>query len=67
MRDPECILPKIEKGFGRYILRTELGEEILKDKPYYETGGGVTFSGGELLLQIKKLEELLKRLDIDIC
>ena len=41
--------------------------EILKDEPYYQTGGGVTFSGGEPLLQIKNLEPLLKRLDINIC
>ena len=41
--------------------------EILKDGPYYQTGGGVTFSGGEPLLQIKDLEPLLKRLDINIC
>jgi len=42
-------------------------EEILKDKLNYETGEGVTFSGGEPLLQIKDLEPLLKRLDINIC
>lgn len=41
--------------------------EILKDEPYYSTGGGVTFSGGEPLLQIKNLEPLLKRLNINIC
>ena len=65
--NPECISPKFEKGFGMCISLDELEEEILKDKPYYETGGGVTFSGGEPLLQIKELEELLKRLDINIC
>ncbi|WP_296890823.1 hypothetical protein [uncultured Methanobrevibacter sp.] len=37
-----------------------------KDEPYYQTGGGVTFSGGEPLLQIKDLEPLLKRLNINI-
>ena len=51
---------------GRISL-DELETEILKDRPYYETGGGVTFSGGEPLLQIKDLEPLLKRLDINIC
>ena len=65
--NPECISPNMEKGFGRYISLDELEDEILKDKPYYETGGGVTFSGGEPLLQIKNLEPLLKRLDINIC
>ena len=65
--NPECISPKIEKGFGMYISLDELETEILKDEPYYQTGGGVTFSGGEPLLQIKDLEPLLKRLDINIC
>ena len=65
--NPECISPNIEKDFGRCISLGELEEEILKDKPYYETGGGVTFSGGEPLLQIRDLEPLLKRLDINIC
>lgn len=65
--NPECISPKIENGFGKYISLEELETEILKDKPYYQTGGGVTFSGGEPLLQIKNLEPLLKRLDINIC
>ena len=65
--NPECISPKIENDFGRYISLDELGREILKDEPYYQTGGGVTFSGGEPLLQIKDLEPLLKRLNINIC
>ena len=35
--------------------------EILKDKAFYDnSGGGVTFSGGESMLQIDFLEELLK-------
>ena len=35
--------------------------EIAKDKPYYaNSGGGVTFSGGECMLQIEVLTELLK-------
>lgn len=65
--NPECISPKIENDFGRYISLDELEREILKDEPYYQTGGGVTFSGGEPILQIKDLEPLLKRLDINIC
>jgi len=37
-------------------------EEILKDKAYYESsGGGVTFSGGECMLQMHFLLELLKK------
>lgn len=68
--NPECISPEIEGEFGRDISLHELEKEILKDEPYYETGGGVTFSGGEPLLQIEKLEPLLKSLknkNINIC
>lgn len=68
--NPECISPKIEGDFGYDIPIEELEREILKDLPYYKTGGGVTFSGGEPLLQIKNLEPLLKSLKlkkINIC
>ena len=68
--NPECISSKIEKGFGFDISLDKLEKEILKDEPYYKTGGGVTFSGGEPLLQIKSLEPLLKSLklkNINIC
>ena len=68
--NPECISPKIEGEFGWDISLEELQKEILKDEPFYKTGGGVTFSGGEPLLQIKKLEPLLKYLKnngINIC
>lgn len=68
--NPECISPKIEGEFGYDISIEELENEILKDEPYYKTGGGVTFSGGEPLLQIKSLESLLKSLklkNINIC
>lgn len=68
--NPECISPKIQGQFGRDISLNDLESEILKDEHYYKTGGGVTFSGGEPLLQIKQLEPLLKSLksqNINIC
>lgn len=68
--NPECISKKIEGDFGYDITLGELENEILKDEPFYKTGGGVTFSGGEPLLQIKCLESLLKSLklkNINIC
>jgi len=37
-------------------------KEIIKDKVFYDTSsGGVTFSGGECMLQIEFLEEILKQ------
>ena len=47
---------------GREYTVSEVLKEILKDKAFYETsGGGVTFSGGECMLQIDFLEEILKK------
>jgi len=46
---------------GRKLTASELLSEIQKDIPFYDTsGGGVTFSGGEPLLQAEFLIELLK-------
>lgn len=45
---------------GREYTTQEVAKEILKDKIFYEnSGGGVTFSGGECMLQIDFLEEIL--------
>ncbi len=45
---------------GREISVAELLDEIEKDRAFYETsGGGVTFSGGEPLLQDEFLYEVL--------
>lgn len=61
----------LKKEFGYDISNEKLEKEILKDKIYYsKNNGGVTFSGGEPLLQIKELEPLLKKLkedNINIC
>ncbi len=38
----------------------EIVSEILKDKPYYGNSGGVTFSGGECMLNVGFLEECLR-------
>ena len=46
---------------GKEYTANEILSEIIKDKPYYEnSGGGVTFSGGECMLQIDFLCELLR-------
>ncbi len=47
---------------GKEYTADEVLREILKDKRFYENSkGGVTFSGGECMLQIDFLEELMKR------
>ncbi len=46
---------------GKEITAEEVLKEIIKDKSFYEiSGGGVTFSGGECMLQIDFLLEILK-------
>ncbi|WP_105617238.1 trans-4-hydroxy-L-proline dehydratase activase [Vallitalea okinawensis] len=45
---------------GRAMTVEELMEDILKDEIFYdESGGGVTFSGGEPLLQHEFIKEML--------
>lgn len=46
---------------GKEMCAEEVMKEVVKDKPFYEaSGGGVTFSGGECMLQIDFLEKLLR-------
>ena len=46
---------------GKEYTADEVLREILKDKTFYEnSGGGVTFSGGECMIQIDFLEEILQ-------
>lgn len=48
--------------FGREVTVDELMPLLLEDKEFYQsTGGGVTLSGGECLLQADFCAELLKR------
>ena len=49
--------------FGRQVTVEDLLPRLLEDRPFYEnTGGGVTLSGGECLLQADFCAELLKAL-----
>lgn len=47
---------------GKEYTVDEVLREVLKDKTFYEnSGGGVTFSGGECMLQIDFLTEILRK------
>ena len=50
------------KVCGREYTVDEVFAEVIKDEAYYDnSGGGVTFSGGECMLQIDFLLEILKK------
>ncbi|MBU1145185.1 MAG: glycyl-radical enzyme activating protein [Firmicutes bacterium] len=53
------------KAIGEDISVLSLYEELIKDKAYFSNGGGITLSGGEVLLQTKEVALLLKRLKRD--
>ncbi len=49
------------KLYGRKVSASEVFKEVLGDKPFYRTsGGGLTVSGGESLLQYKFVKSLLE-------
>jgi pyruvate formate lyase activating enzyme len=58
-----CVTNCLSSALGKsgYVMSVEeVMGEVLKDKPFFETsGGGVTFSGGEPLLQANYLSLLL--------
>jgi pyruvate formate lyase activating enzyme len=57
----KCYAEAIEV-IGREMSVEDVLKEVLKDRPFYETsGGGMTLSGGEPLLQTDFCEALLKR------
>ena len=45
---------------GRSIAADELFRQIIKYKPYFNNSGGVTFSGGEPLLQSEFIARVMK-------
>jgi len=52
----------VSEILGRWATTREIIEEVEKDNIFYdESGGGVTFSGGEPLMQPLFLEELLDK------
>lgn len=47
------------KVCGKIMDSSEVLQEVLKDQLFYETDGGITFSGGECLLQADFVAEVL--------
>ncbi|MEI6856326.1 trans-4-hydroxy-L-proline dehydratase activase [Psychrilyobacter sp.] len=61
-RCAEFCISGAKEHVGRSVHVDELMVHIKKDIPFYEeSGGGVTFSGGEPLMQGEFLNEVLKR------
>ena len=60
---PEDCLGEATVLYGKEVMVDELLPILLEDKDFYKTsGGGVTLSGGECLVQADFCAELLKRL-----
>lgn len=56
--------------YGRGYTAQELYAELMKDAPFWGREGGVTFSGGEPLMQMEALESVLaalKQNGVDLC
>ncbi len=62
LRCKYCHNPEMWKMQDPNYTPEELVEKIIRNKPYFKNNGGVTFSGGEPLLQSKFLIEVCKLL-----
>ncbi len=60
LRCKYCQNPEMWSIAKPNISAEELATKIIRNKPYFKNGGGVTFSGGEPLLQSKFLIEVCK-------
>ncbi len=63
VRNSDFVCPYGAKSVcGKYYSTDALLREVMKDEIFYiSSGGGVTFSGGECMLQIDFLLEILKK------
>lgn len=57
-----CHNPETWSNQGTTYTIEDLVKKILRSKPYFQKNGGVTFSGGEPLLQSKFIIEVCKKL-----
>lgn len=58
--NPECYLDVPQLDPPRHMTPEQVADEVLKDKVFYDkSGGGVTLTGGEVLLHLPFLEELV--------
>lgn len=62
LRCKYCHNPETWKMGNKNMTVDDLVQKVLRSKPYFKNNGGVTFSGGEPLLQYKFLLECCKRL-----
>lgn len=59
---PEKYIKDGKEGiYGREYTVEEIFAEVMKDKNFYEPDGGITFSGGEALLQAESILPVLKK------
>ena len=59
---PNCIGDALS-FFGKEVTADQILPQLLEDRDFYETsGGGVTLSGGECLMQVDFCVELLQKL-----
>ena len=62
LRCKYCHNPETWKMGKKNMTTDEVVKKVLRSKPYFKNNGGVTFSGGEPLLQYEFLLECCKRL-----
>lgn len=48
--------------YGKYMTCDDLVEILLRDRLYYKSVGGITYSGGEPLLSLRTIESVLQRI-----
>ncbi len=57
----DACLASAMKAYGKDMATEDVLEEVLKDKVFYKSDGGVTLSGGDALMQPDFSAELLSR------